>query len=252
MKNGYVQNGYFHEKGCFAVAELAPVYGALQRFHAGWMSRNKDHYEQGVINSAYLTDSNYMSADDRKVLYDLINSTKILDCLRPIMPNGLAFMNTQLFFGPADTEQKNYWHRDIQYTGMSVAEQQAEMAAVNVIHCRIPLEDEPGIELVPGTHKRWDNAREYETRMTEDGRNVYDPLPNANEIPLAAGDMLVFSANMIHRGLYAPDRFALDIIYCDPLPRLLQYAKEDCLPNGAELAAMSTNSPLVKTKKTLA
>ena len=177
-------------------------------------------------------------------MFKFISSSKILGLLGPLLPKGMAFMNTQLFFSPFDRNKNNYWHRDIQYTDMSVAEQQAEMAAVNVIHCRIALADEPGLELVPGTHKRWDTDEEFETRMGTNDRKVYDDLPGTSKVKLKAGDLLVFSANMIHRGLYAPNRLALDILYCDPLPRLLAFAKEECLPTQLELKNFDPANPL--------
>lgn len=253
MKNCYEQNGYFLHRNCFAQRDLEPIFDIVQRFHRGWLSRNKEFYEQGgAINSAYLTDSEHMSAPERASMFGLIGSPKILDPLASLMPAGVAFMNTQLFFGPSDPNKDNYWHRDIQYTGMSVAEQRAEMAAVNVIHCRIALVDEPGMELVPGTHRRWDTDLEYGTRTATSGRHVCDGLPGTKKIALKAGDMLVFSANMIHRGLYAPDRLALDLLYCDPAPKLLQYVKQSCLPDQEELKALDPDGPLAFTLAAMA
>jgi len=253
MNDSYAQNGYLLKKGRFVADELVAVREILQRFHAGWLNRNREFYEnRGAINSAYLTDPRYMSAQDRGVMFKLISSSKIQSLLAPIMPNGVAFMNTQLFFGPANSSKKNYWHRDIQYSGMSLTDQQSELAATNVIHCRIALVDEPGIELVPGTHERWDTEQEFEIRTEKNGRHVYDDLPGAHKLKLKAGDLLVFSANMIHRGLYAPDRLALDILYCDPVPSLLEYCKETCLPNAQELKRLDPVSPLAVTAMEMA
>ena len=248
MKKCYEQKGYFLKKNCFGQSELAPILEIVQRFHLDWLKRNKEFYEEGgAINSAYLTDQNLMTACDRAAFFQLISDTRILRILEQLMPDGAAFMNTQLFFGPSDPAKKNYWHRDVQYTDMSVAEQQNEMAAVNAIHCRIALVDEPGIEVVPGTHKRWDTVQEYETRTETNGRNSYNDLPDAKKIKLDTGDLLVFSANMIHRGLYAPDRLALDLLYCDPAPQLLHYVKEACLPDRQELQKLGLSGPLAVT-----
>jgi len=250
--DSYQKYGYFHKKNCFKRSELEPIRDIVQRFHVGWLARNRKLYEEsGVINSAYLTELSYMSATDRALMFEFIESPKILELLRPHLLQGVAFMNTQLFFAPFDPHKKNYWHRDIQYTDMPVSEQKAELAAVNVFHCRIPLFDEPGLELVPGTHKRWDTDEEFDVRMQTNGRNSYDDLPGTDKIELKAGDLLMFSANMVHRGLYAPNRLALDIIYCDPLPRLLKYAKKECLPNQQELAQLSPENPLAVTLSVL-
>jgi len=128
-----------------------------------------------------------MPAADRAVMFALINSPKLLNLLAPLMPNGTAFMNTQLFFGPWDPDKKNYWHRGIQYTGMSVAEQQAEMAVVNVIHCRIALVDEPGLELVPDTHKCWDVDEEEDCMPNQLELKNLDP---ASPLAVAANAKL--------------------------------------------------------------
>lgn len=74
------------------------------------------------------------------------------------------------------------------------------------MHFRVPLVDERGIELMPRTHFRWDTDLEYATRTAADGRNVFDDLPDSKAIPLNRGDLLVFNANMIHRGLYGGNR----------------------------------------------
>ena len=63
-------------------------------------------------------------------------------------------------------------------------------------------------------------------------------LSNGVKLVLEAGDLMVFSANMIHRGLYGLDRLALDIILCEPELSLVQFVKEDCLPNQAIIKSL--------------
>jgi len=65
----------------------------------------------------------------------------------------ISIMNTQLFFNPVNDGQKNYWHRDSQYH-LSIEEQKEALVGPDVVHFRIPLTNEPGIELVPCTHQR--------------------------------------------------------------------------------------------------
>ncbi|MBL4679271.1 MAG: phytanoyl-CoA dioxygenase family protein [Pseudomonadales bacterium] len=93
------------------------------------------------------------------------------------------------------------------------------------------MQDEGGVEIVPGTHRRWDTQEELDVRLEENGRHHYDDLIGARQIPLNKGDALLFSANMIHRGLYGMDRFALDILVSDPDISLLEFADEANLPN---------------------
>lgn len=40
---------------------------------------------------------------------------------------------------------------------------------------------------------------------------------------------------MIHRGLYGGSRKALDILFCEATPDLLDFISSDCLPDGESL-----------------
>jgi hypothetical protein len=81
------------------------------------------------------------------------------------------------------------------------------------LHVRIPLVAEKGLELIPGSHRRWDTEQERAVRLQLNGRAHHEDLPGALLIDLAPGDVLVFHAQMIHRGCYrhAPLRHALDL-----------------------------------------
>jgi len=91
------------------------------------------------------------------------------------------------------------------------------------------------MELVPGTHKRWDNEEEHNVRQEEQGRESNESLSTGKAIKLAAGDLLVFSADMIHRGLYGMDRLALDVLVFDPTGDFADYVDDDCLPDSSML-----------------
>lgn len=155
----------------------------------------------------------------------------IIDAVIATQP---AFMNTQLFFNPVNPKQKDFWHRDCQYDH-DVDMQKQVIEHTQVLHLRVPLFDELGMELVPGTHKRWDNDEEFSVRQETKGRTSSEDLSSGLKIPLNAGDLLVFSADMIHRGLYGLNRLALDILVFDPKGDFADYVDEDCLPDFAML-----------------
>src|SRR5690606_19694252 len=123
------------------------------------------------------------------------------------------FMNTQLFFNPLPEgrgkEKRPYWHRDVQYHDLSEAAQQALILKEQVLHFRIPLALDPGMEFVPGSHRRWDTPAERNVRLELEGRRNYEPLPGAARIPHEPGDLLVFSAHVIHKGVYEGNRRSL-------------------------------------------
>ena len=229
MNLEYINNGYFVLKNIFDKAELAKIKDVLQVFHSRWKVQNSDFYLEKAINSAYITNAEFLTDEQRKTLFELIGSTKVMDAVLSAIPNSPCFLNTQLFFDPVNPAQKNYWHRDPQYH-LNLEEQEAALCGPEVVHLRIPLVNEPGIELVPGSHRRWDTREELDIRLEQKGHKSWEQISTGQIVALNAGDLLVFSANMIHRGIYGMDRFALDILFCDPDPNVITFVNDNCLP----------------------
>lgn len=233
----YKDNGYCRIPNFLTPCQIGFYESIIQIFHQQWLVDNAENFEQGVLNSAYITTNkphSPLNDSQRQALFQLIASRQLTETIRPLFANEFRFMGSQLFFNPKNIHQKNYWHRDGQYH-LSLEEQKKALTDSTVLHCRIALRDELGVELVPGSHHQWDSDNELSVRMQTDGRNNYDALETGNAIPLAAGDLLVFSANMIHRGLYGGDRLALDILYCDDNPELLSFRPKDCLPHSEHM-----------------
>lgn len=247
----YKRDGYIHIPGFLADTEVNALRTITQRFHESWLVPNRAFYQERAINSAYLTRPGHLNDEDRITLFRFIGSHKLTSVAQALFSCDMAFMNTQLFFNPANPHQKNYWHRDSQYADLSEQEQQNVMMTQEVIHCRLALNDEPGIEIIPGTHQRWDNAEELEIRMERNGKSNSDTISGARAISLQAGDLLIFSAHAIHRGLYGLDRFALDILFCDPLPELLRYADPLCLPNDEQQRLIEDPTPFGQARRLL-
>lgn len=246
----YQEQGFVHLPRLFAESDLIPLRKVLTVFHSRWLRQEEAAYARGAINSAYLTDRDLLGTGERRCLFGVIGGVGIAQVLQAVFSEGPAFLNTQLFFNPKNPAQSNYWHRDIQYTGLPLDEQQAQLSRIHVIHLRLALRDEPGLELVPGTHRRWDTEEEFAVRMGQ-GRRTSDPLSGAQAVPLAAGDLLVFSANMLHRGLYGMNRFAFDMLFCDASPDLLQYARRSCLPSDEDLAGVACPQVFLRTRQVL-
>ncbi|AAZ24329.1 hypothetical protein CPS_0690 [Colwellia psychrerythraea 34H] len=200
------------------------------------------------MNSAYLTNREYLNDRQRQVLFDFIGSEKVMSIVNELIPQQPCFLNTQLFFNPMNPKQRNYWHRDPQYH-LSIEQQKVALLASDVIHFRLPLLDEPGIELVPGTHKRWDSTEELKVRLEQAGDKNNQPLSQGKIIKLEAGDLLIFSANMIHRGLYGLDRLAFDILFCQPDPSVIQFVSNDSLPTAEALTSLENSDAFDNTIK---
>jgi ectoine hydroxylase-related dioxygenase (phytanoyl-CoA dioxygenase family) len=238
QREEYEKSGFLVIRQLFNSSELESVRSILMNFHEHWKTEERSHYNNKAVNSAYITHSKYLENEQRLALFRFIANRKISKIAENIFPHMPAFMNTQLFFNPKNIKQKNYWHRDMQFNGMSVDRQRKLLTEVNIIHFRIPLTAEPGLELIPGTHRRWDTEQEFNVRTEIDGRHCFENLPEGKNISLDTGDLLVFSANMIHRGLYGLDRLSFDILLCDATEELLEFSEPACFPNSLLLSAI--------------
>ncbi len=214
LNSSYNDQGYFVIRDYFNAVEISSLRKIILKFHQLWKKDNAKFYQEEAFNSSLITGSQYLTYDERVMLFNFISSKKIMNIVESVITATPAFMNTQLFFNPANNKQKDFWHRDCQYD-FDVEEQKKVIFETQVVHLRIPLFDELGMELVPETHKRWDNEEEFNVRQEEKGRVSSENLSTGKKIKLAAGDLLVFSADMIHRGLYGLDRLALDMLVLD-------------------------------------
>jgi len=234
LNNHYDEQGYFVIRDYFTTDEIFSLREVILKFHQLWKKDNAAFYQEEAFNSSLITGSQYLGTDDRVTLFNFISCKKMMAAVETLIPNQPAFMNTQLFFNPVNLEQKDFWHRDCQYD-FDVEAQKKVIHGSQVVHLRVPLFDELGMELVPGTHKRWDNDEEFDVRQEEKGRVSSESLSTGKKIKLAAGDLLVFSADMIHRGLYGLDRLALDILIFDSSADYVDYVDDDCLPDFSML-----------------
>ncbi|MDZ7923297.1 MAG: phytanoyl-CoA dioxygenase family protein [Marinagarivorans sp.] len=234
FNKSYNDQGYFCLRQYVDEFEIANLRTIILKFHTQWIEDNKKLYKEEAFNSSLITGSEYLAYDDRLTLFNFISSPKIMALIEAVIPTKPAFMNTQLFFNPVNPQLKDFWHRDCQYDH-DIEAQKRVIQDTQVVHLRVPLFDEPGIELVPGSHKRWDNEEEFNVRQELKGRLSSDVLSSGQKIPLNAGDLLVFSADMIHRGLYGMDRLALDILIFDSATDYADYVDDDCLPDAQML-----------------
>ena len=233
-QHNYQEQGFFVVRDYFSASEIIELRAVVLKFHHSWQQDNAKFYQEEAFNSSLITGSEYLVRDERISLFNFISSKKVMAVVDALIANNPAFMNTQLFFNPVNPAQKDFWHRDCQYDH-DLEGQKNAIAQTQVVHLRVPLFDELGMELVPETHKRWDNEEEFNVRQEEKGKVSSDDLSTGKKIRLAAGDLLVFSADMIHRGLYGLDRLALDILVFDSAGDFADYVDDDCLPDSSML-----------------
>ena len=238
LNSRYEEQGYFVIRNYFTDTEISSLRKVVLKFHKLWKQNNAKFYQEEAFNSSLITGSEYLASEDRLKLFNFISSTKMMAIVDAVILANPAFMNTQLFFNPVNPKQKDFWHRDCQYD-YDVEDQKKVIQETQVLHLRVPLFDELGMEIIAGTHQRWDNEEEFNVRQEQKGCVSSDSISAGKKINLAAGDLLVFSADMIHRGLYGLNRLAFDVLVFDSAADYIDYVDDDCLPDSSILAEIN-------------
>ena len=243
----YHKDGFVIVRDFFNVTELALLTAFIDPIYQQWLAQNKTAYiEQRLVNMHSLTLPEYFDQNpfNRVEFFNALAPSKLTALLADIFKTDIYFHNTQLFFNPYKNQRQPYWHRDLQYSDIDDDTQQQQQSSMLPLHIRIPLIAETGMELVPGTHTRWDTEQERNVRLELNGHHNNEPLPNAVTIKLALGDLLIFNGQMIHRGQYAPnpERKALDICAGKPHPLLSRFLDHQVLPGKEELNAIDNSA----------
>lgn len=239
-KDQYEQFGFAILKGLFDKNEISLIDKHVDPIYQQWLIENEAAiFKHKLVNMHSLTSPEYFqdAGDKRAEFFSAIASVKLSKALAEMFTSELYFHNTQLFFNPSNVKRLPYWHRDMQYSPIEDSVQSAEQHNMLSLHVRIPLVAEKGVELIAGTHKRWDTELERNVRFELNGYRNSDSLPNATLIDLACGDVLIFDAQMIHRGNYVlnPTRKAFDLCVGKYHPLASDFLDERVLPTASEL-----------------
>lgn len=232
--------GYTVLKNFFKQEEIAQITHIVDRIYSQWQEENHHALiEQQLINMHSLTHPKYFQNchDERLKFFKLLASVKLTKALELIFNTDIYFHNTQLFFNPYDKRKQPYWHRDLQYSPIEDSVQAAEQRNMLSLHVRIPLIAEKGVELIPETHIRWDTELERNVRFELNGHTHSESLPGSVLIELDPGDVLIFSAQIIHRGNYGLNstRKALDLCLGKPHPLVESFLDPTGLPTDEEM-----------------
>lgn len=117
------------------------------------------------------------------------------------------------------------WHRDSQFRQPDPEVERTIVQTTTAVHFRIALEDDDRLEIVPGSHARWDTPEELRLRK---GGHRTAPMPHGARVVLRAGDACVFHAWSIHRATYRrdPPRRTLDALYAFARPAKRRWTLE--------------------------
>ena len=235
----FARDGYLLVPGLLSGTAFRRLSEIVDRIYRAWRAENEAAVrEHGMVNMHALTHARHFTdrSAERAELFDLLASEALVDLVETAAGPGIYFHDTQLFFNPADPDRRPSWHRDLQYSPLEESVQKAELGRLTSLHARIPLIPEAGLELVPGSHRRWDTEEERQVRLELEGRRSTEALPGAVLPELEPGDLLLFHAQMLHRGNYdGENRKALDLCLGTPHPHTAPFLDPENLPSAEEL-----------------
>lgn len=156
-------------------------------------------------------------------LLQFLASARLCALLRDLAPPsaGDPWLKTlQYFHEQTVRDWQGAWHRDSQFGRSDPEVERAFVHSTTAVRFRVACLPDDRLELVPGTHARWDTDDELAIRKRQALAGLVVPvdsiadvaMPGAERVVLEPGDACVFHAWMIHRGSYtrSPARRTLD------------------------------------------
>ena len=246
-KEIFNRQGFLLLEGFFGKEKISELHETIDPIFIQWRNgAYKNIIEQELINMHSLTHIDYFNhnKEDRIRFFTALLPPSLTTLIDRMFGEGLYFHNTQLFFNPINNRKMPYWHRDLQYSSIEDAEQAREKDSLLTLHIRIPLVEEVGVELISGTHRRWDTVLERDVRFQINGHVQTEDLPHSTLISMKPGDILIFSGQMIHRGCYHRNssRMALDLCVGKYHPFTVSFLDPRTLPSDEEMEQISNNA----------
>jgi hypothetical protein len=241
VPSSYDEDGFVLRRGLLPSETFKRVHEVAVRVHALWLEeQGEDARRKDLVNSHSLTASRYFPSEyrsERVAFFDALADPVLFDLVTELFGEELCFHGTQMFFNPLGGARKPYWHRDIQYLPCDEPQQAALLSELCNLHIRVPLRPETGFLLVPGSHARWDTDIERAVRLELSGHSNWEDLASARAFDLEPGDVLIFSAHMLHRGTYAgnTERLSFDFMLGKPHSRMPSRLGRDQLLEPNEL-----------------
>lgn len=235
-KAAWSRNGWVRLPGFLAPAEIARLRRACDRALGAWEAETGGR-PADATNMADLTEARYFEGVEGELAAILAFAAdpRILDLLEEASGAPALFHNTQYFFEQPERSWAGAWHRDTQFMAADAETERARMASGAGAHFRVAFLADDRLEIVPGSHARWDDENELAIRR----RGADAAMPGARRLALAPGDALLFHGWSIHRGDYGPrPRRTLDVIYDLNGPCEWAPPRPSCLRNPEILARL--------------
>ncbi len=210
------EQGYVVIPRLFSPERVAFLRGTCERILGAWRARDPISGQAGGPDATSFFHLNHPAyfrdhAADFPRFMDTIADPDVHAIARTLFQAEPIFRCTSLWMNPTQHGWDGNWHRDSQFLTKSdeeertmIAEHGADSNHAQIQIALIPSDD---IEIVPGSHLRWDDDAEFAIRKADGQRNNRSSaMPGALRVSLQPGDGVMFNSYSLHRGRYHLDR----------------------------------------------
>ena len=205
--------GYVFVPQLISAERAAHLRGICDDILAQWRANDPQTGQPGDKPDAtvmrHLNHPDYFKAHPEGLseILEMAADPRALEVVETILGEPPLFRCTSLFFNPSGIDLDGNWHRDSQFSARDDAAEQHMLTAAgddgSGMQFQIALMPSEDIELVPGSHLRWDTPEEYAIRKAEQGKNNRsNEMPGAMRVHQEAGDAILFNPMALHRGRY--------------------------------------------------
>ena len=128
------------------------------------------------------------SSEEFITLMESIADPKVLGLVEGLFGGPCLFRSTSLFSNPLGESKAGAWHRDSQFLIPDEADERqfleeqvaSELTHSHGVQMQIALVPNDDVELVKGSHLRWDDDAEYAVRCADNRAHATDEMPNAS------------------------------------------------------------------------
>ena len=210
-KEQYEKQGFFIVDDAVAPEMMDPLLQATKRVKAKARSREVDLYTHRTPEGEPWAIRGLFAPEfGEPVFAEYLMSDPVMDYVKPFLGKELRLGGVTIFTTPDEVDWSGGWHRDFgknERDGTPEVELEILNRPMTSLKWHLALVDDPHLQLVPGSHKRYrtDEEREclHNTRHAD--------LSTQKVIELKAGQTIFWSGNTIHRGIYKtkPERLTL-------------------------------------------
>ncbi len=209
------RDGYLVVRGAIDGERVEALRAVAERVRERYLDAEPDSGWPGDpnANSIFAVHRPEFHAGAPEGLADLLAlgaDPRIVGTLTRLFGAPAVFRNALLWCNPQEASSPGHWHRDTQYTSEDERDERSLVTDPRVVggnaQVHWPLHRSDHLEVVPGSHRRWDTDDEYAIRRAAGGRdNRSDDMPGAARPALEPGDALLLNAATLHRGRYFPE-----------------------------------------------